>query len=494
MRKRQTEQTVDKSSGKILVVDDMDMIRDMLFDVLTDNGYHVDLAENGEDAFAKYEAAGNVTLVISDMEMPVLDGIGLIKKLRGAGHEVPILVLTGNKDVASALSAIHAGADDYILKDENIQETIIMHTHKVFEKRRITDEMKRLNEMLAVRNQFILKTFGRYMSEEVVEKLLDSPDGLKLGGESLVVTVMMSDLRGFSNLTERLGPEQVVSMLNAYLNEMTGIIFKYHGTINEIIGDALLILFGAPTTKPDDADRALACALEMQLAMERVNANNKAADMPELEMGIGITTGKVIVGNVGSDMRVKYAVVGDSVNLAGRIESFTVGGQVLVSQATLEAASLEVKTSNQFSVSFKGFEQPINIHEVLKVSGKYEISLPEQEIKHTPLSNPMDVRFEVFDGKVSSGNVQKGLILSMAPKFAVLEYHNKGKRASDSELVKTHSNIRIIFPMTLPSGKNCDVHGKVIRKLDDSKYELRFTSITEETGNLLREQVAANVS
>lgn len=134
--------------GKILVVDDMDMVRDMLSDTLIESGYSVETAENGEEAYKKLDSDGSISLVVTDMQMPVLDGMGLIKKIRAAKNEVPILVLTGNKEVSSALAAIHAGADDYIPKDENIQETIVMHARKVFEKRRILDEMKNLNKRL----------------------------------------------------------------------------------------------------------------------------------------------------------------------------------------------------------------------------------------------------------------------------------------------------------------------------------------------------------
>jgi adenylate cyclase len=445
----------------------------------------VDVAENGEEAFQKFKAIGDVSLIISDMDMPVLDGIGLIKKLRAAKHDVPILVLTGNKEVSAAMAAIHAGADDYILKDENIQETIVMHTRKVFEKRRILDEMKSLNAQLNVRNNFILKTFGRYMSTEVVEKLLESPDGLKLGGEALVVTVLMSDLRGFSNFTAKMAPEAVVSMLNGYFDEMTSIIFKYFGTINEIIGDALLVLFGAPQSRPDDPDLALACALEMQLAMGKVNSRNKELGFPTLEMGIGITTGRVIVGNIGSDMRVKYAVVGESVNLAGRIESFTVGGQVLVSEATLQASSLQVRTRNKFSVAFKGFDAPINIYEALEVSGKFNVSLPETQVVHIPLAEEIAVLFDVFDGKVSSGEMYKGRISSLASKHAILENDNTGRRSADAQLIKVHSNLKIVLPFNDGMGKPAEIYVKVVQKLGASKFEVRFTSISEEVNAML---------
>lgn len=126
---------------------------------------------------------------------------------------------------------------------------------------------------------------------------------------------MMTDLRGFTAIGEQLPAEDVVGMININLEVMTGIIFKYQGTIDEFIGDAILVIFGAPVLRDDDALRAVACALDMQLAMHEVNERNKAAGYPEVAMGIGINTGSAVVGNIGSRKRVKYGVVGSSVNL-----------------------------------------------------------------------------------------------------------------------------------------------------------------------------------
>src|SRR6266566_2093940 len=176
---------------------------------------------------------------------------------------------------------------------------------------------------------FIRETFGRYVSDDVVASLLDSPEGLKLGGELRRVTVMMSDLRGFTPLAERLTPEEAIRFLNDYLQTMVDLILRYRGTINEIMGDGILVIFGAPTAAPDDAERALACAVAMQQAMGGLNARNRERGLPEIEMGIGVHTGEVIVGNIGSERRMKYAAVGSAVNLTGRIESYTTGGEIL---------------------------------------------------------------------------------------------------------------------------------------------------------------------
>src|SRR5512143_574739 len=196
---------------------------------------------------------------------------------------------------------------------------------------KMTQQLKDSYQELERRNEFIRKVFGRYTSDEVVEALLDAPDGLKLGGEKREVTILMSDLRGFTALAERLEPTQVVSLLNHYLSAMVEVIQQHGGTIDEIIGDAILVLFGAPVTAGDDARRAVLCALGMQKAMAAVNAHNQQKGWPAIEMGIALHTGEVVVGNIGSVKRSKYGVVGRTINTTARIESFTVGGQIIVS-------------------------------------------------------------------------------------------------------------------------------------------------------------------
>jgi len=342
-----------------------------------------------------------------------------------------------------------------------------LRTEQVHESNR---ELKIAMGELDQRNQFIKKTFGRYMSEEVVEKLLESPDGLRLGGELLTVTIVMTDLRGFSALSEILSPEEVVTMLNSYLSDMTDIIFKYSGTIIEIIGDAIMILFGAPTMRPDDADRALACALEMQIAMEKINQRNRENKQPELEMGIGVNTGNVVAGNIGSDMRVKYAVVGSNVNLTGRVESYTVGGQVLITESTLNALSLKPVIGGEMAVPFKGLEKPVNIYDVTGVSGTYEITLPQPEIVFVPLADEIPLSFEILDGKHSSGEFVPGRIIKLAEKYAIF--------SSEVELAKL-ANLKVILSNFGGGGAESTIYSKVMKASPDADncYEMRFTSI-----------------
>src|SRR5215813_8796120 len=182
---------------------------------------------------------------------------------------------------------------------------------------------------------------------------------------------MMSDLRGFTALTERLSPEEAITFLNGYLQTMVDLILQYHGTINEILGDGILVIFGAPTVGEDDAERAVACALAMQLAMDEVNSRSRERGLPEVEMGIGIHTGAVIVGNIGSARRMKYAAVGTPVNLTGRIESYTTGGQILISESTRQEIESLVTVSRQLKIDAKGAREPVTVWETTGIGGMH---------------------------------------------------------------------------------------------------------------------------
>ena len=245
----------------------------------------------------------------------------------------------------------------------------------ITDRKKIEAELKRLAGEVEVRNRFIRDTFGRYLTDEVVSTLLDSPSGMQMGGEKRKVTMLMADLRGFTSLSERMDPKWVVSILNRYLSGMVTIIKKYGGTIDEFIGDAVFVLFGAPAWHEDDAQRAAACAVEMQLAMATINEKNRLTDLPDVEMGIGLHTGQVIVGNIGSTERLKYGVVGSHVNLTSRIQSFTVGGQILASESTRREVGTMLKIGKQMEVTAKGFEQPITLCDVLGIGGPHKLML-----------------------------------------------------------------------------------------------------------------------
>ena len=247
------------------------------------------------------------------------------------------------------------------------------------------EQLVNLNQELERRNQFIRETFGRYTSDDIVEVLLDMPEGLKLGGEKRQVTLLMSDLRGFTALAERLEATEVVALLNHYLSIMVEVIHRAGGTIDDIIGDAILVVFGAPVAMPDAAQRAVRCALEMQKAMQEVNEHSFQKGWPEIEMGIALHTGEAVVGNIGSTKRSKYGVVGQPVNLTARIESFTVGGQVIVSPTLISAVHHGLILGEEVKVHGKGMPKALKCRELLGHQDYPELLLQEEEpILHDP--------------------------------------------------------------------------------------------------------------
>jgi len=337
------------------------------------------------------------------------------------------------------------------------------------------DIFRRFNRMVhqLVERQRLHDAFGRFVSRELTEEVMKN--GVNLGGQTLPVTIMFSDLRGFSVISESFPPFQVVEMLNVYLKEMTQVIDRYNGTINEIMGDGLLIVFGAPATHNDDAERAMACALEMQLAMPNVNAHLTNMGLPELEMGIGINSGQVVAGNVGSAMRTKYAVVGSAVNMAARVESFTIGGQVLATRATLDLIDAKLDVFGKFSTTFKGMKKPVTMYDVVGIAGDFKLYLQGVEIDFQRLSEPLPLRFKRVKGKTSANEMLSGSLL------AVSENEKYGIMAA-SENLGLRANLKIALDTPLLP-EDTDIYAKVLRVCDNGSYEINFTYINRNTRN-----------
>ncbi len=247
---------------------------------------------------------------------------------------------------------------------------------------------------LQVRN-----TFGRYLTDQVVATLLENPEGLKMGGERRTITLLTSDLRGFTSTSETLTPEKVVSVLNLYFGAMADVITRYGGTIDEFMGDGILVLFGAPTAAADDALRAVAVRWKCSWRSPRSIREMTAMNLKPLAMGIGINTGEVVVGNIGSEKRTKYGVVGAQVNLTYRIESYTIGGQILISQTTLEQAGDTVQVAGSQTVHPKGVSEPVVVWDVIGVGQLYHLSLTKETEHYIKLDPPLTVTYACLAGK-----------------------------------------------------------------------------------------------
>ena len=321
------------------------------------------------------------------------------------------------------------------------------------------ERIRALNAQLELRNKLLNETFGRFLSDEIVRQLLETPDGLVLGGKKRSLTILMSDLRGFTAMSERMDAADLISMLNHYLGEMTEIIQGRGGTIIEFIGDGIMAIFGAPAPSETHAADAVAAAVEMEARMEAVNAWNGERGYPVLEMGIGVNTGEVIVGNIGSEKRTKYGVVGSHVNLCGRIESYTVGGQVLISPLTRSLCAAELEIAQEMTVYPKGVQGELVLSQVTGIGAPYNLSMKTRDTKPRELARPVPVRFHKLDGKHGGAKSYYGGLVAAARDGAVLD---------------TETELNIFDNVQLEAGGK--LFGKVMERTE-AGFLLRFTSI-----------------
>ncbi|MEH1787073.1 MAG: adenylate/guanylate cyclase domain-containing protein [Nostoc sp.] len=320
-------------------------------------------------------------------------------------------------------------------------------------------------------------TFGRYLSKEVVTTLLESPKGLQLGGERRKITILVSDLRGFTSISEQLPPEKVVQVLNFYLASMADIITQYQGTIDEFTGDGILVLFGAPTAKEDDTTRAIACAIAMQLAMMSINEKMQQWNLPPLEMGIAVNTGEVVVGNIGSYIRTKYGVVGSQVNLTYRIESYTIGGQIVISESTFREVESIVRVCGQKQVQVKGIKLPINIYEVRGIIGEYNLFLTQEEEKLLPLAEAIPIEYTILDEKHIEKTLFQGSLVKLSTKGAEVRPNDIEKDIIPS----LFSNIKLVLSPNSPKELSVDIYAKVLEKpIEDGVFYICFTTKSSE--------------
>jgi class 3 adenylate cyclase len=472
------------SSARLLVVDDNELNRDMLSRRLKARGYQVETADDGHQALAAIERQ-SFDLVLLDIMMPGLSGLEVLQILRRkySDTDLPIIMATAMNQGEDVVQAFKLGANDYVTKPLDFP-VVLVRTETQLSRKSAVQEIQRLARELELRNQFIRKTFGRYLSEEVVSSLLETPHGLSLGGEKRVVSILMSDLRGFSSLCEQLTPEQVVRMLNNYLGTMADIISKYQGTIDEFIGDAILALFGAPVQREDDALRATACAVAMQRAMEEVNEWNRREGLPDIEMGIAVNTGEVVVGNLGSQKRTKYGVIGSHVNLAARIESYTVGGQVLISAGTRNFAGERLVVGEQMLVDAKGFKSPITVYDLRGVEGEHAIYLPQKQDTLRALVPEIPLRFRVLEGKHVAKEQLEGQMVRLS---------QSGAEVRVAAALQPLSNIWIhltgLNGVQIPG----DLYAKVMEpsKQAADSYLICFTSVPPEVKSFLQSALAS---
>jgi len=337
----------------------------------------------------------------------------------------------------------------------------------------IVSRWKEKEDKLEDMSVFLKKMFGRYLSREVMTSLIQDPLSLELGGKRRRVTIMMTDLRGFTAMSERFDPEQVVQILNAYFEVMVDLVMKYEGTISEIIGDALVVIFGAPDEMADRNQKAIACAIEMQNAMAEVNRQNRLQGFPEIEMGIGLNEAEVVVGNIGSSKRSTYTAIGSGVNMASRIESFSVGGQILVSESVRLDAGDVLRIDEERDVQPKGSEHPLRIYSVGGIAGPYHLALSKTESQLVSLSPPIEIQISIIEGKQVEGRGISGHLCALS---------RKKSRVRTSEPIGLLSNLRMHLKGVHEALSLRTFYGKITDVFDQGgdEYIVRFTAIPPE--------------
>lgn len=328
---------------------------------------------------------------------------------------------------------------------------------------------------------FIREIFGKYLSEKVVNEILESPEGTKIGGRREEVTILMSDLRGFTSLSEKKDPEELMGLLNRYIGRMSEIIVSYDGIIDEIIGDALLVVFGISEKTKDHPQRAVACAIAMQNGLRRLNAEIFSQGFPELEMGIGINTGTVIAGNIGSDIRIKYGVVGAPVNTAARIESNTLGGQVLIGEPTYLAAKDHVHVKPPRTAMMKGMKAPLVFYPVTKIDPPWDVALETLQVEK---ENGADIRLPFNYWSVRGKKVISGAMYGETVRIS----ESWIEASIDNEL-EPFENIRLKFEFCVDAHCFEDIYAKAVPTGNEPKGVYRFgiTSIAPEDKTILAE-------
>ena len=336
--------------ARLLVVDDNKVNRLLLARSLDLQGHRSALAENGRVALEMLRSE-SFDLLLLDIEMPEMDGFEVLERLKADPQlrDLPVVVTSSVEGVANIVRCIELGAEDYLAKPVN-PVLLKARIGASLEKKRLRDQQKEL--------------VRRFATSEVAQDLAES--GFNLGGRRVRGTVMFSDIRGFTALVESQTPEETIELLNTYYTLMFDAITGHGGVVNQMIGDGLMAIFGAPIPLPDHCGASVRAACEMTDMIELFNAERAAEGKVPIAIGIGIATGEMVAGYTGTQDRATYTCIGDTVNLAARLEAHTKVAQraILIDGATRLALGAEAHADALGAVTFKGKSEPVEVYAV----------------------------------------------------------------------------------------------------------------------------------
>ncbi len=337
--------------------------------------------------------------------------------------------------------------------------TVEFRGSRILEMACLSDSLKAMVGGLRERDR-MKDAFARYVSPRLVERVASDPEALKPGGRLTEAVIVFTDLRGFTALTEKLGPERTVELINRYLRTMTDLTDANGGFVTDLMGDGMLIVFGI-NGETDAARNAVRCMLAMQQALDELDRQSRAEHGIRLEMGAGAHQGEVIVGNIGSATRIKYGVVGDAVNTAARVESLTVGGEVLVSDPLYRACGDALEVGEPRAISVKGKNEPLRVYSVRALKGEGDNAgltlIGAEPANWVAVQVPANARRLL--GKVVDKTEMRVRILSVDDRFLLIE--------SDADL-EVHDDLRI-------DAQGGTIYGRVRRQEPNSRWLIRWT-------------------
>lgn len=319
---------------------------------------------------------------------------------------------------------------------------------------------------------------GALVDMAAILRGMECPDGAATDGlavESREVTILLADLRGFTALSGALPAAVVIDALNRCLSRLSEVVFKHQGSIDKFMGDSIMVLFGAPIAREDDVERALICAVEMQLAMRDLNLEHLRERLPQVFLGIGINTGTVMAGRFGSAVYSEYTVIGEEVNLASRIEAFSLRGQVLISESTYDRCWGLASASAPMQVYVKGRVQPVNLRELIAIPTR-KLKVPRQEFRR---SHRVDARLPCLCQRI-----QDKIIVPQIVHAAIRDIGYHGLLVEVAEPLALHSELKVEFDLTLVDYRATDVYARVVtikQEGDQWLAGLEFTGISPES-------------
>jgi len=361
--------------ARLLVVDDDARNRDLLARRLARRGFEVDTARDGVDGLRQIDTV-EYDLVILDVMMPGMNGFEVLERVRRkhSMSELPVILATALANSADTVEGLQRGANDYVTKPLDFPVVIArIETHLAAH--RAAREVAKLADQLEFRNAFIKQALGREVSDDLLVAMAETPDAIDLGGENRRVIALVADLRGARGLASQLAPSEYVAVLNNLLGGLCEIVEHYDGVVDSLSGDSLCAVFGLPVPLPDDSERAVACGIAMQLEMDEVNAHNRRAQLPEVEIGVGIATGDAVIGAVGHRERLKLKAIGEPLVAAARIEAAVVAREVWICGDTFHAVAELLESDATRDIALREESESLRIHRVLGIGGTHLISL-----------------------------------------------------------------------------------------------------------------------